>query len=46
MDTMAFIVGIALLIWCFIGPLVGYAFAVRGYRIRSPFTRASDEDEQ
>lgn len=45
MNTAATIIGIMLLIWIFVGPLVGYAVALRGWRIRSPFHRAEDEDE-
>ena len=38
------IMGIAILVWCFIGPFVGYKLAVRGWRFRSPFTRSTEEE--
>lgn len=45
MELAAQIVGIGILIWCFVGPLVGYAVAIRGWRLRSPFTRDETTEE-
>lgn len=44
MDWVATLVGLLLLAWMFLGPLVGYALAVRGWRLRAPLTRQSDEE--
>lgn len=44
MDLVAMIVGIVILAWIPIGPLVGYMIAVRGWRIRSPLARSTDEE--
>lgn len=44
MDVIATAVGVVVLAWIFVGPLVGYSVAVRGWRIRSPFTRDSEEE--
>lgn len=44
MDVVATIAGVGVLVWMFVGPLVGYSIALRGWRIRWPFTRAHDED--
>ena len=45
MDLVALIVGVLVLLWIFIGPLVGYTLAVRGWRIQSPLTREPDHEE-
>jgi hypothetical protein len=45
MDAIATIFGVLVLIWIFVGPLVGYALAVRGWRFRSPLTRDMEEAE-
>ena len=46
MDAVATIVGVLVLVWMFIGPLVGYALAVRGYRLRTPLTRDHGDAEE
>jgi hypothetical protein len=46
MDLFANIVGIVVLLWIFIGPLVGYALAVRGWRFQSPMTRVDESHEE
>lgn len=43
MDLVATTLGLIVLLWMFIGPLVGYVVRDRGWRFRSPFTRADDE---
>lgn len=43
MDAVATGIGILVLIWLFLGPFVGYALAVRGWRFRSPLTRSDEE---
>lgn len=45
MDVVATIIGIAMLLWMFIGPLVGYTLAVRGWRFQSPLVRGHDTEE-
>lgn len=45
MDAFAMLVGFIVLAWMFVGPLVGYAVAVRGWRFRSPLTRDGDGEE-
>jgi len=44
MDLVAMVIGIAVLLWIFIGPLVGYTLAVRGWRIQSPIVRGHEEE--
>lgn len=44
MDLVATIVGIIVLLWIFIGPLVGYTLAVRGWRFQSPIVRGHEEE--
>jgi hypothetical protein len=44
MDAIAVVVGGAIFIWIFIGPLVGYTLAVRGWRFRSPLSRDHEEE--
>ena len=44
MEAAATVLGVAILLWVPIGPLVGYLVAVRGWRLRSPLTRGNDEE--
>ena len=44
MDVIATVVGVVVLAWMFVGPLVGYSVAVRGWRVRSPLTRDHEEE--
>lgn len=44
MDIIATVIGVIVLLWIIVGPMVGYAVAVRGWRFRSPLTR-SEEDQ-
>jgi hypothetical protein len=44
MDVVATVLGIVILLWIPIGPIVGYALAVRGYRFQSPIARHEEED--
>lgn len=46
MDLVATTIGLVVLAWIFIGPMVGYTLAVRGWRVRSPFTRTDDGDAE
>lgn len=45
MDLIATAIGVLVLVWIFVGPLVGYSLAVRGWRIRSPLAREHEESE-
>jgi hypothetical protein len=45
MDAIATVVGLLVLIWIFLGPMVGYALAVRGWRFRSPLTRDTEDSD-
>ena len=44
MDVVAIVVGLLILLWCFVGPLVGYTLRDRGWHFRSPLARG-EEDE-
>lgn len=46
METIATIVGVVILAWIPIGPIVGYVVARRGWRIRSPIVRGGGDDEE
>ena len=45
MDLLALVIGLMVMVWMFVGPLVGYAVAVRGWRIRSPLSREEVSDD-
>lgn len=45
MDMLALVIGLMVMVWLFVGPLVGYALAVRGWRFRSPLTRDEVSDD-
>lgn len=46
MDVVATAIGVVVLVWIFLGPLVGYTLAARGWRLRSPLARQSDEGDE
>jgi len=45
MDLVAAVIGGFVLVWMFVGPLVGYTIRDRGWRFRSPFARSTEDDE-
>lgn len=44
MDLVATGIGVLVLLWMFLGPIVGYTIRDRGWKLRSPFTRSDDGD--